>query len=64
MVKHAICKYRIYPQDFDFMKQVHIQVQSFNSFAYLVVVKEKGKFETALSQNFKDGTDKIILSKN
>ena len=64
MMKHITCKIRIYPEDFDYSKQVHIEVQSFNSFAYLVVVKEKGNFETAVYQNFKDGTDKIILSKN
>ena len=64
MVSRVVCKYRIIPEQFDFMKQVHVEVSSFNSFAYLVIVKEKGNFETAVYQDFKDGTDKIILTKN
>jgi hypothetical protein len=63
MIEHTYCKYRIIPNDFNFWRKIHIEVQSFNTRVMLIVVKEKGKFETSVFKNFKDGVDKVVLQK-
>lgn len=64
MKKSTICKYRLIPDGFDRTKQVNIETHSFNTNVFLLVVKEKGKFETAVYQTFRNGKDMIKLQKN
>ena len=47
-MKHIICKYRIIADEFDFKQHVHVEISSLNTLAYLIIVKEKGNWGTAV----------------